>query len=197
MALDPPSLATMRVLRAHAYSMDSICTAPDGRLVTSASDGLWRVLSLGGGVVEAEVAHDAHAVYATCALTDGSNRVVTGCSDAVARLYDMSGVRGGAQLAPIREYRGHTRGVVVVAALSGGRLATASMDDTVRVWDVESGACLATLSDGVKCAASAVVMMDEHTMVCNAGSDAIGVWDLRSYTPVSYTHLTLPTNREV
>jgi len=185
-ALDPPSLATMRVLWAHAYSMKSMCTAADGRLVTSGSDGRVRVWSRGGGVVEAElVADGAHTAYAMCALTDGSNRVVTGRSDAAARLYDLSAARDGAQLAPIREYRGHTSSVVSMAAMSGGRLATGSMDDTVRVWDVESGACLATLHAGVECTVSAMVVMDEDTLVCNSPGRTIGVWDTRSYTRIA------------
>jgi len=175
------AMAAVRVLLGHTGRMSCVCTAPDGRLVTAASDKRVCVWSLASGAVEATLVGHTKSLRSMCALTDGTNRVVTGGYDFVARLYELSAARGGAEVAAIREYSGHTKLILSMAAVSGGRLATGSMDRTIRVWDVETGACLATLRDGSGPWVEAVAAADEVTLVTCGPEQTMSVWDLRTY----------------
>ena len=54
---------------------------------------------------------------------------------------------------------GHTKYVVSLAVLDGGRVASGSYDETIKVWNVATGACVATL-EGHACHAYSLAALD-------------------------------------
>jgi WD40 repeat protein len=110
----------------------AVAVSPDGALVAS----LDRV-----GVLRVREAHSG-AIRAVVGLPDGPGRDIAWSPD--GRMLAISGpdrlVRVWEPLAgePLRTLFGHTDDVTQVAWLPTSQLATASLDGTVRVWDVRS-----------------------------------------------------------
>ncbi|TDL79519.1 c-type cytochrome [Palleronia sediminis] len=108
------------------------------RVLTASFDyaaGLWRLSD-----PETPVWLDGHraAVNAVAFLDDA--RALSGGDDFDAILWDLDRAQ------PIRRFTGHKGKVVAVApSPDGARLATASWDGTARIWDMATGAVLATL----------------------------------------------------
>ena len=85
----------------------------------------------------------------------------------------------------VRTLRGHTGWIGRIAWSPDERLlASPSDDQTIRLWDAGTGECLRTLEGHAEKVYS--VAFDPTGSTLTSGSGA-----------VSYTHLTLPTNREV
>jgi len=180
------------VLRPHANGIYSIAAAPDGRLVVGKSDGVVLVLSSVTGAVEATLLGHFGIVRALCPLTDDTNWLLSSNEDheqatheqatheqatheqatheqathnhSIVLLHDLDAAHGGAEVPPTHEYRGHSSYVSAIVELTGGRFASASSDQTIRIWATESGACLATLR-GHTSYVGALAVADDDTLV--------------------------------
>jgi len=174
--LDPPSLATVRVLRPLDKVIYSIAAAPGGCLVIGSFAGATLVLSLATGAMEATLSGHTGHVLALCPLTDGTNRLLSGGSgDCVVRLHDLGTAHDSAKVPPTRAYRGHYSSVTAIVELNGGRFASASRDCTVRIWATESGDCLATLG-GHTGTVYALTVADDDTLVSGSEDKTLRVW---------------------
>ena len=77
--------------------------------------------------------------------------------------------------------RGHTDWVQTVAfSPDGGRLATASVDDTARVWDARTGAELLTLREHTHLVAAVAFSPDGARLATASYDKTARVWDARS-----------------
>ncbi|MCP4957831.1 MAG: protein kinase [Actinomycetia bacterium] len=73
-------------------------------------------------------------------------------------------------------YRSHSNPVLDLAELSDGRIASASEDFTVRIWDVSDGNTLATYTDHIAVLGAVVELSDGR--IASGGSDAtVQIWD--------------------
>lgn len=108
------------------------------------------------------------------AISSDKSRVVSGSDDQCVFVWDKqtSGV--------LEELKGHEAQVSCVKMLSGERVLTASHDGSVKMWDVRTDACVATVGR----ASSAILCMeyDDNTGILAAGGrDAVGnIWDIRA-----------------
>jgi WD40 repeat protein len=123
----------IRVLRGHAASVRSVAfTAGSDRLASASLDGTVKLWNSRNGECLRTVTNDV--LTEAVAFLPGARWLVAGMSDGTVRVLDTN------TLATAREWPAHQRPVQSLALSGDGRrLATASADATVAVWDFESG----------------------------------------------------------
>lgn len=77
----------------------------------------------------------------------------------------------------LHKLHGHSAQVCAVVALGANRAVSASRDQTLRVWDLHSGAVLQTL-EGHKDCVSAVAVLDAERVVSGSGDSTLKVWNV-------------------
>ncbi|MFW6151650.1 MAG: hypothetical protein ACOC6C_01615 [Verrucomicrobiota bacterium] len=78
-------------------------------------------------------------------------------------------------------FDGHASSVTSLALTTdGSRLLTGGEDDTIRVWDLDTCGCLATIAVGSGGVASIAVTADDRHIVSLGSDSKIRTWDLRS-----------------
>ncbi|MFE9427503.1 WD40 repeat domain-containing protein [Kitasatospora sp. NPDC006697] len=163
---------------------------PDGRtvLVTGGWDGLVRVWDLATGRELAEPAggHQGWVAAVAVAEVAGCPVVVSaGEKDEQVLVRDLT--TGRPALAPLT---GHTGAVLAVLALpGGGRVATAGMDGTVRLWDLaeggrQAGAPLAAAPSRITALATARIG-GRHLLAAGGWERVVQLWDLATGDPVA------------
>ena len=82
----------------------------------------------------------------------------------------------------IREFRGHQGWITAVAYGAGERLASASYDGTIRIWDLTTGDCLRTLSSpGNRRPVKALAFHPDGRQLASSGRDrVIRLWDVET-----------------
>ncbi|MGH9938119.1 MAG: WD40 repeat domain-containing protein [Blastocatellia bacterium] len=74
--------------------------------------------------------------------------------------------------------KGHSDGVRCVAVTADGRRVVSGSDDkTVRVWEVESGRCLATLEGHTSAVLGVAVTADGRRIVSGSDDKTVRVWE--------------------
>ena len=87
--------------------------------------------------------------------------------------------KGGSQ--SVKILRGHTNSVWGVAVTADGRLAVSgSSDKTVRVWDVETGKCLATLEGHTASVWGVAATGDGRVAISSSGDSTVRVWGVET-----------------
>ncbi|KAK0587053.1 hypothetical protein LWI29_016603 [Acer saccharum] len=108
------------------------------------------------------------------AISSDRGKVVSGSDDQSVIVWDKQ----TSQL--LEELKGHDAQVSCVRMLSGERVLTASHDGTVKMWDVRTDTCVATVG---RCSSAVLCMeYDDSTGILAAGGrDAIAnIWDIRA-----------------
>ncbi|KAH9556185.1 hypothetical protein CY35_07G012700 [Sphagnum magellanicum] len=107
------------------------------------------------------------------AISSDRRRVVSGSDDQRVLVWDKS----TRQL--LEELKGHEGKVSCVRMLSGDRVLTASHDGSLKMWDIRTDSCVATVGKST----SSVLCMDyddSSGVLAAAGVDGVGnVWDIR------------------
>lgn len=108
------------------------------------------------------------------AISSDRGKIVSGSDDHYVLVWDKQTT----QL--LEELKGHDAEVSCVRMLSGERVLTASYDGTVKMWDVRTDTCVATVG---RCSSAVLCMeYDDSTgVLAAAGRDATAnIWDIRS-----------------
>jgi len=129
-------------LQGHRGAVNAVAFAPDGETVaTGSADGTVRFWSLPDGE-SLRTWEIGSAVGALLFHSDG-NTLIIGGSDGVVRFCDV------ATGTVTRALYGHDYDVTALALSPDGReLASASFDNTARIWDLDGGAAAVDVSDG-------------------------------------------------
>jgi WD40 repeat protein len=151
----------------HAYSATRVCLAPDGRhAVTAGHDGkliLWDLSLMSVGSPRAEVT-------SICELPTAQDAKQWVTSDAQGRVH-LHTRRGSAPLA-LKSWLAHEDKIWESAlATDGEYLATAGADGHARVWQLETGACVADISSPSAKAFRTVAISSEGRWLVVAGED--------------------------
>jgi len=186
-----------RILEGHASSVMGLTFCPDGRLASASWDKTIRVWDLETGGSDQSLGH-TDRVLAVAVSPDG-RRLASASSDGTVRIWD--GRPGGANRVPEghdaaecsrrgvcwacsaveRVLEGHTSSVEGVAfSPDSSRLASASSDGTIRIWDSETCA-LERILEGHTSSVFGVAFSPEGRRLASASADGtIRIWNATS-----------------
>jgi WD40 repeat protein len=173
-----------KVLDGHTdYWVNSVCALGDGRIASGSGDHTVRVWDSASGTCLRVLEGHTGAVSSVCALGEpGAQRIVSGSYDDTLRVWDSAsgaclrvlGRKGIPIIDPPH------RGVLCVCALGepgAQRIVSGSEDDTLRVWDPASGACLRVL-EGHKRSVNSVCALGNGRIASSSSDGTVRVWDL-------------------
>jgi sterol desaturase/sphingolipid hydroxylase (fatty acid hydroxylase superfamily) len=168
------------VLRGHTGAVLSVALSADGRqAVSGGADGMARVWDVASCREAFSLAGHAGAVPSVAVSADG-HRVVTANQHA-AKLWDTAAGRQ-------RTLTGHTDLVYAVAiSPDGARVVTGSYDQTVKVWDAETGREVVTLRGHAGPVYAVAASPGGRQVVSGSADGTVRVWD----TATSREALTL------
>ncbi|KAL3640758.1 Scytalone dehydratase [Castilleja foliolosa] len=127
--------------------------------------------SLRGSELRATLKGHTRAVRA---ISSDRGKVVSGSDDQSVLVWDKQTT----QL--LEELKGHDAQVSIVRTLSGERVLTAALDGTLKMWDVRTDTCVATVG---RCSSAVLCMEydDSSGILAAGGRDAVvNIWDIRA-----------------
>lgn len=108
------------------------------------------------------------------AISSDRSKIISGADDESILVWDKQ------TFLLLEELRGHTAPISCLRMLSGERALSASYDGTLRMWDVRSSTCVATVG---RCSSAVLCMEydDSSGILAAAGRDSIAyLWDIRA-----------------
>lgn len=166
----------------HESPVVGIAVMPNGDIVSVDATSVLRLNQVGpeaGEPIELQLAPGATAL-----AQRGELGVVTGHADGTVRFSDFTSEVGVVSA--------HGAGVTAIATLSGGLVATASEDETVRIVDFDNPDLLPVF-DLHTAPVTAVTELSDGR-IASAGADGIFVW---SITDMGQEHIRLAGNRSI
>lgn len=144
------------VLHGHKDELTACSLTPDGKTVIStAIDATVKLWNLASRRCIATLENDGRWAT-TCTVTPDGRHLVVGSDDGAITLWDLASHRRIGTLTGHRDY------VTACLVTPLGQLVTASRDKDVRVWDLDSGACLHTLARPVADSSPALRGVEEQ-----------------------------------
>src|SRR5271157_5808756 len=181
----------LRTLTGHSDQVRAVAVTPDGQHVVSASfDKTLKVWELASGRELRTL--KGHESYVTAvAVTPDGRRAVSASLDDTLKVWDLKSAYRfrfvprliGRMLTgrALRTLSGHSAYVTGVAVTPDGRRAvSASLDDTLKVWDLKSGRELRTLQGHSAAVRGMAVTADGKRAVSASEDKTLKVWDLES-----------------
>jgi WD40 repeat protein len=179
---DLEAQAFLRSLRGHTgvvycLQLAAAAAGPAGRVLLSGSgDGTVRSWDLDRMEALPQRTLDAHPGHGVLCLQVSAQYLVTGGSDNLVRLWELSSATGEARA--LRTLEGHTSSVWCVAHSADlGRLVSGSDDHTILIWDLATGNLLRT----IRARTSFLCLALQHYVIISGSEDGnVEVWDLES-----------------
>ena len=144
-------------IKTRLTEIQAITFSPDGRLLavaggTPAEAGILELFDWSSSPKKEPVLLqrvESHSdVITDVAWSSSGKRLVTCSLDATWQVFELTGGSPDAlRVNTVSKIEGHSRGVTSVNFLSGDLIATASLDSTIRLWDVSTGKLVRTLSN--------------------------------------------------
>jgi photosystem II stability/assembly factor-like uncharacterized protein len=176
-----------RVLRPHSDWIYDIAVAETaGVFATASKDGhlsLWRFFGYYG--FESITGIGGEIASVSIVATAGGWIIASGGQDAVIRIWKTDELGLGTLNPPAEELQGHGAWVWDLALSADGQtLASASADRTIRVWDVELGESLSTLT-AHRATVGTLAFSPAGDRLASAGWDgSLVLWDTETWQPL-------------
>jgi WD40 repeat protein len=200
----------LRTLAGHDGGVSAVAVSADGRrAVSGGGDGTVRAWDLDTGQQQAKLGGERGSGVSAVAVSADGRRAISGGRNGTVRVWDLDtgellhtlgrslppSERGGAHRSVVA---GHDGPVSAVAVSADGRRAVSGGDETVRVWDLDTGELLHTLgrslppSEGgggrrgrrldpfghYRLVSAVAVSADGRRAVSGDGGGTMRVWDL-------------------
>lgn len=176
------------VLKGHGAAVSAVKFSPSGQFLGSASgDKTLRIYSASSFSTKTSLVGHTHGV-SDLAWSPDSLRLASASDDATVRLYDTSSLqtlhswKPGKETLSIQTLKGHAGHVFCVDFHPrSSLLASGGFDDTVRIWDVNSGKCVKVLADHQE-SVTAVNFNRDGSLLATCGYDGVcRVWDTATW----------------
>lgn len=152
----------------------SIVFSPDGQqLASGLSDGVIKVWDIKESSFYLQTSKSFNdQVYSVVFSRNG--RFAFGLFNGIVGVWDMTSTY-------LQTFKGHQKPVLsVVFSPNNQLLASGSSDDTIKVWDITSGACLQTLEGHKNSINSVIFCPNGHRLISGSSDSTIKVWDIDS-----------------
>ncbi|QDZ17980.1 WD40 repeat domain-containing protein [Chloropicon primus] len=140
-------------------------------LVSGSEDGILTVVDLDSSGTKKVISGHLAAVSKVAAY--GATKFVSASRDAKAAVWSLG---GGDK--PELELSGHAQGLTDVVVV-GDKAATASLDGSVKVWDLKTGKCLGTLQ-GHGLQVTSLAALSGATIASGSADRSIRIWSLET-----------------
>lgn len=171
---DPEIGHCTAVLKGHDGHVTSLAVMVDGSLASSSDDKTIRVWNPTTGECSLIIKAPSQ-VTRLLALRDG--RMACAMSKSI-RLWDPKNKTFSAGL------KGHRGGILSLAVLENGRIASGSNDATIRLWDPDSGECVAVL-EGHASVVWCLAVLHDGRIASGSSDSTIRLWDPASRSCVA------------
>jgi len=150
----------------------AVFTADNGLLVTGCDDGMLRLWDTASGKLEKEIRVFEGEIYTVALSPVGDSMLIGGGAKSVVLL----GIPGYAEQVRLT---GHSAGINAIAYSPDGRhAATASIDKTIRVWEIKSGKLLYTLYGHTDSVTSLTFSVDSRFLYSGGVDGKVKLWHL-------------------
>ncbi|WP_261248561.1 caspase family protein [Laspinema olomoucense] len=170
------------VLTGHVGPVQGLAVDPQGKLLISGSwDNTLKIWDLETGEVRETLRSERPSVIRDVALDPYSQRFASARDDGSIEIWQLD--RQGSDLTVELEQRieGHFGPVYAIALTPDGlTLASGSQDNTIKIWAIETGELLHTLTDHRGPVRSLAISPDGQTLISGAGDATIKIWDLET-----------------
>lgn len=167
-----PDGSHLRTLEGHKGLVRSIIFSEDGRSVVSGSgDNTARIWDTHTGAEQKVLKAHKGLVHSLSLLPGG--RLLTASVDNSARIWGGD----GKELKKLDRHKGRITAVVVEPTARA--LASSSWDNTVRVWDLDSGAELKVLEGHTNWVTGLAISSDGQTLISGSRDNTLRFWGLR------------------
>ncbi len=170
------------VLTGHVGPVQGLAIDPEGTLLISGSwDNTLNIWDLETGEVRETLRSDRPSVIRDVALDPYTQRFATARDDGTIEIWQLD--RQGSDLTLELEQRieGHFGPVYAIAISPDGlTLVSGSQDTTIKIWAIETGDLLHTLTDHRGPVRSLALTPDGQTLISGAADATIKIWDLET-----------------
>jgi hypothetical protein len=185
-----------RLIYMHEHNAWDVAFSPDGAALASSSSD-WESVGKGQTVVLSDVSSGSTqavlphpksvsslAFAPVDATPTGGQVLVTGCNDALVRVWDTAS--GQLSPPPPKELHGHKAAVTQVAFRPHGKgvFATGGWDRTLRLWNLQSATPVATLGQGLfQGTVTGLAFSPDGQTLAATCTDYLYLWDMRTLRP--------------
>ncbi len=185
-----PELDHQRTIKAAAANLHAAAFSVDGKLLAiaggdPAEQGTVQVFSWPDGNVVATM--DQHADSILSVRWIGNEQLLTASIDRDVKRWSLKEPK-----VPLQTYKGHSRGVAALQVLDDGVFVSAGDDQSIRVWDLQTGKVIRSLNQHTKPIRTTALRPNKGglPMLASAGSDrTIRFWQPTIGRMVRYVRL--------